>query len=143
MCESPFAKAGSAGATLSRSSWSREEEEKVRSSSLLLPALGKQPAFAIPPAALWVEVPPLQHSFPLLAPYARHCPLHPITGACRYPFATPMSLSIFSFLIAASFALRTLTPANSPGSPGDLRGYAHPGTAAMLLDSACLGVVCG
>lgn len=50
---------------------------------------------------------------------------------------------IHFFLIAASFALQTLTPANSPGSPGDVRGYAHPGTAAVALDSACLGIVRG
>lgn len=71
----------------------------MRSSSLLLPALGRQPAFALPPAAVWVGVPPLQHSFPLLTPYTRHCPIHPITWAFRYSFAIPLALSIFSLLL--------------------------------------------
>lgn len=50
-------------------------------------------------------------------------------------------IHFFSFLTAASFALWTLTPENSPGSPEELRGYAHLGTAAVV--GLCQGIVCG
>lgn len=67
----------------------------MRRSSLLLPALVNQPAFTLPPAAVWVEVPPLQYSFPLLTLYSRHCPIPTMTWVFRFPFAISLSLSIF------------------------------------------------
>lgn len=107
-----------------------------------MPAQVNQPTFTLPPAAECVEVSPLQHSLPLLTLYSRHCPLPTIMWGFRFPFAISLSLSIFfPFLTAALFALWTLTPENSPSSPGELHGYAHLGTAAIV--GLCLGIVCG
>lgn len=77
--------------------------------------------------------------FPHLTLYSRHCPLPTVTWVFRFPYAISLSLSFFffSFLTAASFALWTLTPENSPDIPGELRGYSHLGTAAV--DGPCLG----
>jgi len=141
-----FAKAGGPGATLSRSSRSREEEEEqeqARTSSLLLPALGRQPASALPPSSNVGRSP--SSAIQLPSPRSSHkaLPSPPHNMGFQVPLCHPHVIIHFFLPSCCLASLQTLTPAVSPGSPEDLHGNVHPGPAAVSLDSACLGMVCG